>query len=317
MSGSAGFAATRPLVLVGALAPGFAQRIGASWPLHAVASQDELADLPPELRARVEVAIAAAPFGEVALAALPGLRFALNAGIGHEKIDLPALRRRAVAAANLAGIGGDCIADMAMALLLDVARGTSRGDRFVRAGRWGRDGFPFLHRLSGKRLGIVGLGSIGRAIARRAAGFGMRIAYHGRRQQADQPYDYAATPLELARASDHLAIAAPGGDATRHLVDAAVLAALPRHGIVVNVGRGSIIDQQALIDALAAGRLFGAGLDVVDGEPDVPAALLALDNVVVTPHRAGSTLETLDDALARMIATLRAWEQDGTNIAPI
>lgn len=306
-----------PIALVGSLAPGFAGRIGELWPLHAVAGQDDLAALPASLRARIRIAIVAARFDDVALAALPALRFALNAGIGHEKLDLPALRRRGVAAANLAGIGGECIADMAMALLLDVARGTSRGDRFVRDGRWGRDAFPFLPRLNGRRLGIVGLGSIGRAIARRAAGFGMRIAYHGRRRQADQPHAYAATALDLARSVDHLAIAVPGGEETRHLVDAAVLAALPPHGIVVNVGRGSVVDQQALIAALAAGRLFGAGLDVVDGEPEVPAALLALDNVVVTPHRAGSTLETLDDALERMIATLRAWERDGTNLAPI
>ncbi len=317
MSAAPGTIDAPPIALVGSLAPGFAERIGALWPLHAVAAQEELAGLAPALRGRIAVAIVAARFDDVALDALPSLRFALNAGIGHERLDLDAMHRRGVAAANLAGIGGDCIADMAMALLLDVARGTTRGDRFVRDGRWGRDAFPFLPRLSGRRLGILGLGSIGRAIARRASGFGMRIAYHGRRRQPDQPYDYAATPLELARVSDHLAIAAPGGEATRNLVDAAVLAALPAHGIVVNVGRGSIIDQAALIAALAAGRLFGAGLDVVDGEPEVPPALLALDNVVVTPHRAGSTLETLDDALARMIATLRAWERDGTNLAPI
>jgi hydroxypyruvate reductase len=317
MSATVRTAQTPPIALVGSLAPGFADAIGALWPLRAVASQDELAAIPAAIRARITVAIVAARFDDAALAALPGLRFALNAGIGHEKIDLPALRRRGVAAANLAGVAADCVAEMAMALLLDVARGTSRGDRFVRHGRWGRDAFPFVHRLGGKRLGIVGLGSIGRAIARRAAAFGMRVAYHGRRRQPDQPYDYAASMLDLARASDHLAIAAPGGEETRHLVDAAVLAALPSHGIVVNVGRGSVIDQDALIAALATGRLFGAGLDVIDGEPAVPAALLALENVVVTPHRAGSTLESLDDALRRMIETLRAWELDGTNLAPI
>ncbi|MBM3524986.1 MAG: 2-hydroxyacid dehydrogenase, partial [Alphaproteobacteria bacterium] len=245
------------------------------------------------------------------------LRFLLNAGIGYDGLDLEALRSRGVALANLAGIAADCVADMAMALLLDAARGTSRGSRFVRDGRWGRDAFPFVHRISGKRLGILGLGSIGRAIARRAEGFGMTIAYHNRHPRPDAHYAYAASTLELARRSDHLAIATPGGAQTRHLVTAEVLAALPPHGIVVNVGRGSIIDQDALIAALAAGRLYGAGLDVIDGEPAVPPALLGFDNVVVTPHRAGSTLETLDDAHARVVEILEAWFRDGTNLSPI
>lgn len=305
------------IAVVGTMAPGFAERIGERWKLHAVQHESEAATLPAALRARLAIAIAAAPFGEAGLAALPRLRFVLNAGIGYDRLDLPALRARGVAVANLAGIGADCVADMAMALLLDVARGTTRGHRFVADGKWGHAPYPFLHRLSGKRLGIVGLGSIGRAIARRAEGFGMSIAYCGRREQPGVAYRYAASVAALASISDHLAIAAPGGAATRHLVDAAALAALPAHGIVVNVGRGSIIDQEALIAALAGGRLFGAGLDVIDGEPAVPPRLLALDNVVVTPHRAGSTIETLDDALQRMIATLEAWIAEGRNIAPV
>jgi len=309
--------AAAEIVLVGTLAARLVEEIGKHWRLHVVAKESDIASLPAPLRDRIEMVIAAAPVGSPALSTLPRLRFVLNAGIGYDQLDLAALHAAPVAIANLAGIGGDCVADMAIALLLDVARGTTRGDRFVREGKWGRVAFPTMHRITGRRLGILGLGSIGSQIARRAEGFGMSVAYHNRREIAGSPYRYAATPRDLAAMSDHLALAVPGGVTTRHLVDAGVLAALPPHGIVVNVGRGSLIDQAALVDALRSGRLFGAGLDVIDGEPAVPEALLALDNVVVTPHRAGSTFETLEDALQRMLQTLEAWHRNGANLAPI
>ena len=309
--------ASPDIVQIGSFSQRMTEGVGQRWPIHRVAAEAELAALPADLREKVRVVIAAGRVGAATPAALPHLRFVLNAGIGYDQLDLPALRAAGVAAANLAGLADECVADMAMALLLDVARGTTRGDRFVRAGQWGKATFPSMHRLSRKRLGILGLGSIGLAIARRAEGFGMTIAYHNRRVRTDVPYRYAKTVADLAGMSDHLAIAAPGGAETRHLVDAGVLAALPAHGIVVNIGRGSIIDQEALMDALAAGRLYGAGLDVLDGEPAVPPRLLTLDNVVVTPHRAGSTLETAEDAVVLMNRTLEAWFRDGTNLAPI
>jgi hydroxypyruvate reductase len=305
------------ILLIGSLSPNMSAGVSRRFPFHRVAGEAALGELAADVRDRITVVIAASRMGAATVAALPKLRFVLNAGIGYDQLDLAALRGAGIAAANLAGLADECVADMAMALLLDVARGTTRGDRFVRAGQWGKASFPFMHRLSGRRLGIVGLGSIGLAIARRAEGFRMSIAYHNRRRRNDVPYRYAAGVKELAAMSDHLAIAAPGGAETRHLVDAAALAALPAHGIVVNIGRGSIIDQEALIDALAAGRLYGAGLDVLDGEPAVPPRLLDLDNVVLTPHRAGSTHETSEDAVALTIRTLEAWFRDGTNIAPI
>ena len=305
------------IILIGSMSQRMTEGLGRRFPFHRVANEDALDTLPSDLRQRTTVVIAASRIGARTPATLPGLRFVLNAGIGYDQLDLPALRSAGIAAANLAGLADECVADMAMALLLDVARGTTRGDRFVRAGGWGKTPFPFMHRISGKRLGILGLGSIGLAIARRAEGFRMNIAYHNRRRRTDLPYRFAASVRELAATSDHLAIAVPGGGETRHLVDAAVLAALPPYGIVVNIGRGSIIDQEALMDALAAGRLYGAGLDVLDGEPAVPPRMLTFDNVVLTPHRAGSTHETSEDAIDLTIRTLEAWFRDGTNIAPI
>ena len=305
------------VVLIGSLSPRMTEGIGQRWLVHRVASEKDLETLSAEISQRVTVVIAAARISAVMPAALPRVRFVLNPGIGYDGLDLAMLRAAGIAAANLGGLADECVADMAMALLLDVARGTTRGDRFVRAGSWGKTPFPFMHRLSRKRLGILGLGSIGLAIARRAEGFGMAIAYHNRRPRKDLPYRFVNSVVELAATCDHLAIAAPGGPETRHLVDAKVLAALPAHGIVVNIGRGSIIDQEALMDAIEGGRLYGAGLDVLDGEPAVPARMLTLDNVVLTPHRAGSTHETSEDAVALTNRTLEAWFRDGTNISPI
>ena len=305
------------IVLIGAMSPRMTEGVAKRFPFHRIASEDALNVMPADIRQQASVVIAANKVGARTPAALPKLRFVLNLGIGYDQLDLTALKSAGIATANLAGLADECVADMAMALLLDVARGTTRGDRFVRAGKWGKEPFPFVNRITAKRLGILGLGSIGLAIAKRAEGFRMSVAYHSRRKRSDVPYRYVDSVRELAATSDHLAIAAPGGADTRHLVTADVLAALPSHGIVVNIGRGSIIDQEALTAALASGRLWGAGLDVLDGEPAVPRRLLTLDNVVITPHRAGSTHETSEEAIELTIRTLQAWFNDGTNIAPI
>ena len=305
------------IILIGAMSPRMSEGVAKRFPFHRIASEAELDALPEGLKQKATVVIAANRVGARTPATLPKLRFVLNLGIGYDQLDLPALKSAGVAAANLAGLADECVADMAMALLLDVSRGTTRGDRFVRAGKWGKEPFPFVNRITAKRLGILGLGSIGLAIAKRAEGFRMRVAYHNRKKRSDLPYTYASSVRELAAMSDHLAIAAPGGAETRHLVNAEVLAALPPHAIVVNIGRGSIIDQDALIAALASGKLWGAGLDVLDGEPAVPPKLLEFDNVVITPHRAGSTHETSEDAIELTIRTLDAWFKDGINLAPI
>jgi hydroxypyruvate reductase len=310
-------AARATMLQIGPLPPGWAEQIGARWPLHAIPNEAALATLPEGVRAGISVVLAAARLGTATPAGLPNLRYVLNIGVGYDQLDLAALKSAGVATGNLAGLGEMCVADMAMALLLDVARGTTRGDRFVRDGQWGKTPFPATFRISRKRLGIIGLGIIGHAIARRAAGFEMSIAYHNRNRRSDVPYAYAASALELARMSDHLVIASPGGAETRHMVDAEVLEALPAHGIVVNIGRGSVIDQDALMDALESGRLYGAGLDVLDGEPAVPPRLLTLDNVVLTPHRAGSTHEGFAESIVHLLHTLELWVSDGRVLAPI
>ena len=184
----------------------------------------------------------------------------------------------------------DCVADLAFGLVLATARRIPDADRHVQAGRWPGGPYPLATRVSGKRLGIVGLGRIGRAVARRAAGFDMALRYHGR-APAGRGHALRARPAG-AGALGRLPGAVPGGPATRHLVSAAVLDALGPDGFLINVARGSVVDEAALIRAIETDRIAGAGLDVYADEPRVPAALLGRDNVVVLPHIAASTQET-------------------------
>ncbi len=254
----------------------------------------------------IEALIAAAPISADLIATLPRLRLIAAYGVGVDKIDLAAARARGIAVTNTPGPTDGCVADMAFALLLAAARGVVSGDRFVRAGKWPEAQFPLLPRIHHRRMGIIGLGRIGREIARRAAGFDMPVSYHNRRPLTDVDYAFSESPAALAKDVDILMIACPGGEATRHLVDANVLRALGPRGILVNIARGSVIDEAALIDALENGTIAAAGLDVFDHEPEVPARLIALDNVVLTPHRAGGTIETWQECADMVVANLRA-----------
>ncbi|HWI81001.1 2-hydroxyacid dehydrogenase [Ramlibacter sp.] len=239
--------------------------------------------------------IASARYGADAamIRALPNLRVISVNGVGLDAVDLAAARARGIAVGYTPDVLNDCVADTALLLLLDVARGGSAADRFVRRGDWARGGqFPLGSSVHGKRVGILGLGRIGRAIARRAQGFDMEVRYHNRRPVADVPYGYEATLHALASWADFLVIASAGGPPTRHLVAEAILDALGPQGFLVNIARGSVVDEQALLAALQQGRIAGAGLDVYEDEPAVTPGLLALDNVVLLPHIASATHET-------------------------
>lgn len=230
------------------------------------------------------------------MAALPALELVCSLGVGFENIDLAAARARGLRVTYGPGANATSVADHAMALLLGAARRLPQADAWVRQGHWSGFMGP---QVSGKRLGILGLGTIGREIARRGAqGFGMTVGYYNRRPRPDCGYAYYDSPRALAEASDFLVVATPGGSETRHLVDAAVLEALGPQGYLVNIARGSVVDTEALIAALAARRIAGAGLDVVEGEPAVPPALFVLDNVVLTPHSAGRSPEAISATVA-------------------
>ncbi|ATF89848.1 2-hydroxyacid dehydrogenase [Burkholderia gladioli] len=270
----------------------------------AIAAQFDLIHAPEEASrvqavaehgAKVEAVLTNGSTGltEGELARLPGLVFLNALGAGYENLPVAAARRRGIAIAHGVGANDDCVADHAFALLLATVRGVVRLDAACRAGVW-RDALPMQPNFSGKRIGIVGLGRIGAKIARRAAAFDLEIGYHNRRPREGAEFRYFPAVVELARWADYLVVATPGGADTRHLIDAAVLAALGARGFLVNVSRGSVVDTAALAAALRDGRIAGAGLDVYEGEPEPPAELVGLDSVVLTPHVAGTSPEARD-----------------------
>jgi len=226
------------------------------------------------------------------IAQMPALEIISVFGVGYDGVDVAAARERGIAVTHTPNVLNDEVADLAMALVLAVSRRLVEADRYVRSGAWANGPMPLARKVSGARMGIVGLGRIGMAIARRAEAFGMSIAYTSRNAKADTAYPYYPSAEALAREVDFLVVITPGGAATRKLIDAKVLAALGKTGYLVNVARGSVVDEQALVQALREGTIAGAGLDVFENEPHVPAELLALDNVVLTPHVGSATWQT-------------------------
>jgi lactate dehydrogenase-like 2-hydroxyacid dehydrogenase len=227
------------------------------------------------------------------IARLPALEIISVFGVGYDGVDVAAARERGIAVTHTPNVLNDEVADLALGLMLAVARRIPQADRYIREGRWRSHGpAPLARKLSGARLGIVGLGRIGLAIAQRAAAFGMSIAYTTRNPRPDAPYAYHPSAEALAKAVDFLVVITPGGAGTRKLIDAKVLEALGPEGYLVNVARGSVVDEAALVKALQEKRIAGAGLDVFEDEPHVPEALLALDTVVLTPHIGSATWQT-------------------------
>ena len=232
---------------------------------------------------------------------LPDLEFVSALGAGYENIAVDYARARDIVLVNGAGTNDDCVADHAFALLLAAVRDIAQRDRATRDGVW-RDKLPLRPNVSGKRLGVLGLGNIGLKVARRAAGFDIETGYHNRKPREGSVLRYFESVVALAEWSDFLVIATPGGAGTHHLVDRAVLDALGPQGFLVNVSRGSVVDTAALAAALEAGTLGGAGLDVYEGEPHLPQALVHLKNIVLTPHVAGSSPEAIGASMQNFLA---------------
>lgn len=241
----------------------------------------------------------AAVFAEVPA---PRARLLANFGVGYNHIDVAAARAAGIAVTNTPGAVTDATADVAMTLMLMTARRAGEGERLVRAGQWqGWHPVQMLGRqVTGKRVGIIGMGRIGKAIARRCHhGFGMQVVFHNRSVLADPGLPARQVPLDEAMAQDFVVIAVPGGAGTRHLIDAAALAQMAPHGILVNIARGDVVDEAALTATLAASQIGGAGLDVYENEPRVTPGLLALDNVTLLPHL-GTAVEEVRTAMGLM-----------------
>jgi lactate dehydrogenase-like 2-hydroxyacid dehydrogenase len=238
---------------------------------------------------------------------LPALELISVMGVGYDGVDVATAKRRGVMVTHTPDVLNDDVADLAIGLMLCAARQLPQADRYVREGRWLKGPMPLARKMSGARLGIVGMGRIGQAIAKRASAFGMAIAYTARSAKAALPYRYLPDAAALAAESDFLVVITPGGAGTRKLIDARVLQALGPKGILVNVARGSVVDEAALIDALQKGAIAGAALDVFENEPHVPEALRTLDNVVVVPHIGSATVATRHAMAALAFDNLRAF----------
>lgn len=300
--------------------PIWLEREIAQWALVSAlpAQADERADFLAQRGGDFVAAVTTSATGADAalMAALPHLRGIASFGVGLDRIDLDAARAHGIAVGHTPDVLNDCVADLALGLLLDVARRISAGDRWVRTGGWrdgqiGQPAFGLGFRVSGARLGVVGLGRIGRGIAERAsAGFGMLVRYHNRRAVAGVPWDYEGDLAALAAWADFLVVATPGGAQTQHLIDAKILQALGNKGFFINIARGSVVDEAALITALQNGTIAGAGLDVFAHEPHVPQALRTLDNVVLTPHIASATAQTRQAMAECTLDNLRAIVQN-------
>ena len=249
------------------------------------------------------------------IAALPHLKIICVIGAGYEHVDLQAAADNGITVTNGAGVNASSVADHAMALLLSLVRDVPRCDAAVRRGEWPKIMRPSL---SGKRLGILGLGAVGMAIAKRAAnGFDMSVSYHNRQHRSDVSYTFCSTPTELARASDFLVIATPGGLTTKHLINRQVLDALGPKGFLVNIARASVVVTADLISALEQRRIAGAALDVFDAEPHVPDALKSLTNVVLTPHVAGLSPEAIEGTVELVGRNLVAFFSGQPVLTPV
>ncbi|WP_157215658.1 2-hydroxyacid dehydrogenase [Flavisphingomonas formosensis] len=251
------------------------------------------------------------------IGALRQLEIIASFGVGYDQIDVAVAAERGVVVTNTPGVLDEEVADLAVGLLLATVRQIPAAERYLRAGRWLQGNFPLSPTLRGRKIGIVGLGAIGKAIARRLAAFDVAIAYHGRTKQPDMPYPWHPTLIGLAQACDVLIVMVPGGAATRHLIDRPVLQALGRDGILINVARGSVVDEDALIEALRNGTILTAGLDVYNDEPRVPQALIDTDHVVLLPHLGSASAHTRAAMGQLVVDNLESWFATGQPLTPV
>ncbi|MEX0500812.1 2-hydroxyacid dehydrogenase [Raoultella terrigena] len=287
-------AITRSVLLVAPVIETLQAQLAAEFPLLRLYEQDDPIAF---LREQGENVAAVVTRGDVGvqngvLELLPHVGLIAIFGVGTDAVDLEYVRSRQIAVSITSGVLTNDVADLAMGLLLAGSRQLCQGDRFVREGRWLNGGLPLATQVSGKRIGILGMGNIGQAIARRARGFDMQVLYTDRKQVAGLDYQWCADLHTLAHESDFLVIAASGGEANRGIIDASVFNVMPKRAWLINIARGSLVDEKALIQALQDGVIAGAALDVFEDEPRVPAELIALDNVVLQPHVASATHET-------------------------
>lgn len=309
------------VILIGDYSPRQRNQFETRFSTYSIDSLAFLHDLPETVRhnCRSVAYHGHSPFGPAEMDQLPSLKLIANFGVGYDDIDIDAAIARGIKVTNTPNVLNDDVADLSVGMLLAVKRQLLAGDRWIREGEWARRGtFPLNANASGLRVGVLGMGRIGREIADRMAAFKSKIHYQSRSPK-DTPssWQYHKTPLELAAAVEVLFVTVVGGAETLHLVSADVLNALPDGAVIINVSRGSVIDESALIEQLESGRLGGAGLDVFENEPKVNPKLLALNNVLLQPHQGSGTIQTREAMGDLQFANLKAFDEKGDLLTPV
>jgi lactate dehydrogenase-like 2-hydroxyacid dehydrogenase len=248
---------------------------------------------------------------------MPNLEIVANFGVGYDRVDAAEAARRGIMVTNTPDVLTEEVADLAVGLLVATARQLPQVDRYLRAGKWLEKDYPLTATLRERTVGILGLGRIGKAIATRLEAFGLGIVYHGRRKQEDVPYRFYPSLLDMAKDVDVLMIVIPGGDETKHLVDAEVLKALGPDGILINVARGTVVDERALVEALRAKTILTAGLDVFEDEPRVPQELIDMDHVVLLPHVGSASVHTRNAMGQLVVDNLVSWFSGKGPLTPV
>ncbi|MEA2976451.1 MAG: hypothetical protein QOF19_1971 [Alphaproteobacteria bacterium] len=284
--------------------------------VEAIDGEAFLAELAPRLRA-----IAVSSFGAVDgafMARFPKLEIVSSFGVGYDHIDAKWAGARGIVVTNTPQVLDEEVADTALGLLLCTVRQLPQADRFVRAGKWPKENFPHSRAtLRDRTVGIIGLGRIGKAIARRLDAFGVPVVYHGRSAQPGVSYRYYPNLIAMARDVDVLLVMTPGGAATKHLIGAKVLEALGSDGILINMARGSVVDEAALIEALQTKKIYSAGLDVFADEPNVPQALIEMNQVVLLPHVGSASVHTRREMDQLVVDNLLAWADGRGPLTPV
>ncbi|SDI64939.1 Lactate dehydrogenase [Pseudomonas flavescens] len=311
---------TRPqLLMIGPLLPSLVERIAERCDIHRYWQLADADGWVREHAQRIDGIATSGVFGAEAglIEALPNLKAIVSFGVGYDSIAVETAKQRGVTVTNTPGVLDNCVADTAVSIMLALGRRICQADRFVRSGAWHKDRFALTGSIGGKVCGIVGMGNIGRAIARRVEAFGMTVVYHNRRRRDDVDYTYHETLEGLLEAADYAVLVVPGGSSTDKLIGAEQLKALGPNGYLVNIARGSVVDEPALVEALQNGTIAGAALDVFADEPRVPAPLLALDNVVLTPHIGSGTHETRQAMADLFLANLDGVFTTGKAVTPV
>jgi len=295
--------------------------VSARLPLHRLWLEPNpdlwLAEWAPRIRA-VAMSGGHAHLDEAYMRRYPKLEVISSFGVGYDNIDAKAAARLGIIVTNTPGVLDDEVADTALGLMIMTVRQLPQAERYLRAGQWSTKGaFPLSPSLRDRTAGILGLGRIGKAIAERVTAFGLPVVYHGRQAQADVPYRYYPSLIDMAKASDVLIVVAPGGPGTRHIINAEVLEALGPDGVLINIARGSLVDEKALIEALRNKTILAAGLDVFENEPSVPQELIALENTVLLPHVGSASVKTRRAMAQCVVSNIFAWADGKPPLTPV